>query len=457
MPASRRRAGGAPQLRCCHLPDACIVILPNPSTLEQWRRGIDRSREPAQFTLHVGGLSPSELSQMQAGCLTQIRDPLYPARLRHLERDRACEEGRRRCHTGIVHEANSTTMRAHMPAASGNLTMIWPHWENGYGDVVAQTLLPLGELVRRGQMPAQLALSGLQATPLVDQLLAISPRACAFERAHSESRLRRHPSSSHPSPSIFSLASQTHQVLLHSQPMSALPLSHHSTRLQACVVSHRVDVLEAWEDMAAIDTAVGWRHRPLERAAFDPHTEAGRLVARVLLATRQPHGMHSRLIVNQHELLTACDMSTISLTSPSRDITLVCRQLAAGAKAATQVELLQWADVYVTIWGGDTINALHMRRDGVVIEMVPEMLALYGPNAWVKSHRGWITRSSRRRTGYGKLRMIIPREATLIRGEVKACEERREAKRRKVKGQSQGGRLHGRPKETLNASHFSWE
>ena len=132
-------------MKCCRLPDACIDILPNNATLTQWKRGINRKVEPAQFRLHVAGLSADALRSLQAGCLLGIQDPLYPIRLRHIERDKSCSASG--CHSGIVHEPDSQAMRRRYAAAGDglNLTMVWPRWENGYGDVIAETMLPLGD------------------------------------------------------------------------------------------------------------------------------------------------------------------------------------------------------------------------------------------------------------------------------------------------------------------------
>eukprot|EP00966_Prymnesium_polylepis_P024935 575013-Prymnesium_polylepis.1 len=349
--------------RCCKLPDACIDILPNNNTLAQWRRGLNRRREPAQFRLHVAGLAEPAIRHLESGCLLQIADPLFPNRLRHLERDQSCSDDG--CHTGIVHEPDSRAMRSRRVAAAANLTMLWPVWENGYGDVIADTMLPLGDMHRGGSLPQPLAVSGLKAASLVSQLLAIAPSACAFERANPASPLPR-------------CASRCYESI------------------RVCKVS-RYGTNEAWESMAAMDTALGWRNRREEAAAFDaPLAEPATTSPpppppiRVLLAAREPHGGHSRVIVNQATLLERCDGSRLAVEQPRHtQLRLECRLLPAGANATTQVRLLQWAHVYMTMWGGDTINALHMRRDGIVIEMVHELFARDGPKPWVTQHQAW--------------------------------------------------------------------
>ncbi|KAL1512093.1 hypothetical protein AB1Y20_005365 [Prymnesium parvum] len=421
-------------MRCCSLPDACLVILPNNATLQQWRRGINRKTAPAQFRLHVAGLSASALASLQ-GCLLQIHDPLFPARLRHLERDASCTASE--CYTGIVHEPRRDAMlrRLALPSSPLNLTMLWPAWENGYGDVIAQTLLPLGEMARLGTLPRALAVSGMEASSLTAQLLAIAPSACAFERAAPAAALRRCESRCY-------------------------------AAVEACTVSHAA-TREAWEAMAALDTAAGWRERRREAAAFAEERRGARgarggggAAVRVLLAAREPHGTHSRAVRNQAELVRACDGSAVD--APRRRWRLECRLLPAGANVTRQVELLQWADVYVTVWGGDTINALHMRRGGVVIEMVPEIFARDGPKPWVGQHGDWITRS--RQSHFGRLRhysMPIPSNATVVSAQVRRCEEQRAERRQKALDGKSGVRRSSRrsapaPLE-LNPALFSWE
>ena len=68
----------------------------------------------------------------------------------------------------------------------------------------------------------------------------------------------------------------------------------------------------------------------------------------------------------------------------------VCCRPLAGMEA--QVEHMQWAHVYLCMWGGDSIHALHMRRGGSVVEMVNDEFRRNGPSPWVGQHRRWITR-----------------------------------------------------------------
>ena len=165
-------------MKCCTLPDACLDILPNMDTLEQWRRGINRNKEPAQFRLHVAGLAEPEVRSLEKGCLLSIPEPLLPIRLRHLERDRSCfrhpRAGPYTCQTGIVHENSSKVMHRGRQSVSATLTMVWPKWENGYGDVIAETMLPFGDMYRLDKLPNLLAVSGMKAPSLVVSTTAVT-------------------------------------------------------------------------------------------------------------------------------------------------------------------------------------------------------------------------------------------------------------------------------------------
>lgn len=345
------------RLNCCVLPDACIDILPNPNWKEQWLGGIHRGKAAKQFRLHVAGVAADTMVSTQAKC--GIHEPLLPTFMRHLERD-------------MVHEPDSAAMRRDRRQAGTDLTMMWPTWENGYGDPLAHTLLPLGDLLRQGRMPRNLAVSGLKMASLVEPLLAAAPGACAFERADPSSRLRRCEGGCY-------------------------------DRVSVCTTNDQ-QTSEAWEARAALDTAAGWRNRSTERAAGVPldggsKQGGGRALPRdmvVILAVREPHGGHSRVVVNQEEVLRACNGARLVVTRPDgRRVRtrLRCELLMGSAPTRDKVAALQRADVFVTMWGGDTINALHMRRGGIVLEMVPEAFNRFGPQGWVHQHAMWVTRS----------------------------------------------------------------
>ena len=66
--------------------------------------------------------------------------------------------------------------------------------------------------------------------------------------------------------------------------------------------------------------------------------------------------------------------------------------MPAGLPMAEQVAMLQLADVYVCMWGGDAVHAVHLRRGAAVVEMINAEFKRSGPGAWIGQHRRWITR-----------------------------------------------------------------
>ena len=131
---------------------------------------------------------------------------------------------------------------------------------------------------------------------------------------------------------------------------------------------------------------------------------------------RQPHGFHSRRILNSDELLYACNGTRLG------DVKLHCRHLLPGLHHAHKVKLLQKAQIFLTMWGGDTLHSLHMRRGSLVVEMVNEVFAKTGPNTWYNQHRFWITHS--RSTKMGHLHyypLLLPKNGTHISATVKEC------------------------------------
>ena len=62
---------------------------------------------------------------------------------------------------------------------------------------------------------------------------------------------------------------------------------------------------EAWEARAIIDTAMGLRNRSDESVSM-PRSSGAHKILSVVFAGRQPHGDHSRVIVNQRELIQEC-------------------------------------------------------------------------------------------------------------------------------------------------------
>jgi len=358
-------------MHCCTLQSACIDVHPNPDVWRQWRGEIPRRRMQRPFTLHVARESEAELKCM----LPRIKEPLNPTQLRHLEKD--------------VVSMNVTDMLQRRWGGK-SLTMLWPLWENGYGDVLADTLLPLADLSRRHMITNDpIAVSGIENNNIIEQLRSFYPgRMCASERVMDGQKWERCQSA------CFS-------------------------EIRVCHISHR-DVHEAWETRAFVDTAMGWRNRLTERAAWQEMSKV-----RVVFVSRQPHGAHHRRIMNEDSLLKSCNAATF------HDTRLVCSLVSAGMQMGKKVNLLQTADVMVSGWGGDTIHALHLRRNAAVIEIVNELFATEGPQSWVRQHKRWITRSLGQDASNGKITYHSLRNAfnnTIIGFEEHACLQRAQKK-----------------------------
>ena len=160
-------------MKCWTLPDACVEYLPadNASIIYGGRPGrgtLALYREPP-LRIHVAGMSRAELSQLlKPNQIGNLRDPLNSELLRHLEHSiffeqpsnaqlgssHRMQQRRRRDADERRGRAARTTPHGLSRADAGdNLTMIWPLWEMGFGDVLANTLLPLGSQLPLGSPP----------------------------------------------------------------------------------------------------------------------------------------------------------------------------------------------------------------------------------------------------------------------------------------------------------------
>ena len=347
---------------CCKVRDACLDIKPNPHTWDQWRgKMFPRSKMPKQFVMRVAGETQEELHTITTKCmLLKIREPVKSSFLRHLENDIVFFPH----HRDALFEGRDW--------GGENLTMFWPVWENGYGDVLADTVLPLSDLHRRKNLPAgPVAFSGIEADTLIQQLQSFYPGpSCASERAMPNQSWKRCESRCY-------------------------------STISVCQVSQD-DIHEAWEARAAIDTAMGWRNVATERDAWQtPRRQSlsGSADVRILWVARRPHGTHSRRIVNLEELVRKCNRTM------AERVVFRCELLPGGLDTYSKVRILQGAQVMVTMWGGDTINALHMKRDAVVIELVNQAFAEFGPQAWVWQNKKWVTQSQSARENFGAGRL----------------------------------------------------
>lgn len=358
---------------CVTLPQACLQTLQGGGPSEwrlQWKQGINRARAPKQLRLYVAGLTPTALDELlKRAVLPKIREPLLPNRLRHLEHDISHLPLDAR---ELLEEAAGAMAGVPFGWGGDELTMVWPQWENGFGDVIAHTLLPLAEYAHAGPLASPLAVSGLRYPILAQLLRAVAPQACASER---------------PNPPL-------------------LPHCNSScyAAINLCGLDH-AQVKDAWAAAATMDRAVGFRAanesnvtfvQPPSRASAgqgDSTPPPSPPPLRVLLAAREAHrltGLGDRLVVNQEELLGACSRGTVSVAG--RELQLQCRLMAAGLAMPEQSAMMQWADVYACMWGGDSIHALHLRRGALVIEMINHKFLQHGPWAWISQHKRWVTK-----------------------------------------------------------------
>jgi len=359
-------------MKCWTLPDTCTEFLPADNATEIYSNRPGRGtlalyrRPPVR--LHVAGMSRAGLAQLlKPSQIGNLRDPLNSELLRHLERSifitkqgptpdtpsddassRRLQQQRRRRDVGERRRRAARDVQPYRGVgdAAANLTMIWPLWEMGFGDVLANTVLPLGELLRLGRMPTHLAVSGMRHAPLVQQLRPTASAICASERA------------------------------------SAL-LPRCTSRCWGAVhicAPVYTDTRDAWAAQRTLDASAGLVPNLTEVSRSSASSDGGsngggssggddsgsRRVStslRVLFAARSGR----RLVLNVQQLAAACDGSAAWFGS--RRTELHCRLLAANATPTTKVWELRRADVLICIWGGDTLHGLHLRHGGAIVEM----------------------------------------------------------------------------------------
>ena len=154
---------------------------------------------------------------------------------------------------------------------------------------------------------------------------------------------------------------------------------------------------------------MGWRNRSVETPAW-----TAQCVVRVGIVERRPHGKYSRRLENLLEVVGQCNGSTLD-----NGARLECVVVRNDLTMAAKVDLLQTLQIMVTPWGGDTINALHMRRGAAVLELVHHEFARYGPRSSVEILKRWVTRSRKKagRLLYDRLTV----NGTVYSREVRKC------------------------------------
>ena len=271
-----------------------------------------------------------------------LKDPLNAFQLRHLEQDIApAAEG----------EPPAGPYEQGPPPI-----MIWPEFESGFGDVIMWTLLPLGWLLATGALPnGTLMISGALFTRSWEPLTAIR-NVCTTERYDRVEDQR----------------------VVRPLPRCA-PRCYE--RVEVCDI--RRDVVRgplSYRARAALDASLGFATPTLPPHGYRDARAAGpfsgrRGELRVLFSERR--SWHGRHLTNTRALVRACNGSLVS------GWRLRCegRSLSSGS-LADLISLMRATDVFVSMHGGDMINALHMLPGRTVIEAVN--------HGFHKANDGWL-------------------------------------------------------------------
>ncbi|KAL1520428.1 hypothetical protein AB1Y20_022012 [Prymnesium parvum] len=415
-------------MRCWTLRQACVDFLPAPTASWVYSRRPHRGtaavyEDKLPLRIRVSGMSRAELDEVLGNAhsgIASVRDPLNSERLRHLERNIS------------LTPPPTPPERTCGELACENLTMIWPVWETGFGDVIANTLLPLGELLRLGALPSSIAVSGLRHAPLVQQLRHAAPRACASERPHRllprcVSRCYRavhvcaptytdtrdawaaqralddraeaagEAELSGSSPPLYARGERGNSAnaasLLYARgergnsANAASPLYARGERGNSANAASPLDA--QGERTNSVNAASPLDARGESGSSANAASRHAEL--RVLFAARSGR----RLILDVAELAAACDGREVWAGRVRTE--LRCQVLDAHAPPSVKVWKLRRADVLVCIWGGDTLHGLHLNRGGAIIELrhagIGHTHFIRGaPWSWVDMHRRWVTR-----------------------------------------------------------------
>ena len=154
--------------------------------------------------------------------------------------------------------------------------------------------------------------------------------------------------------------------------------------LVCCVIQRR----PSQQAMRQLD----WRARTMYKPADLQSTQRGRYrpIAPFLVLLAARHGR--RLLANVEELAKACDGDVLTAGTGKQPIKLRCTVLPASAPQTEKIAALRLADVYISVWGGDTVHALHMRHGSAVFELRNAGFARIAPWNWLELHRRWVTR-----------------------------------------------------------------
>lgn len=432
-------------MRCWELPDACLEILPVPPAKliyddprsNSMGVGIYR-RNKRPFRLHVAGMSRPDFDATVNRLTGFVKDPLNSQFLRHIERDIFFVDPHNKTAWPLFgtpasqHRGTRPASSKSGPGGDDELVMMWPMWEKGYGDVIANLLLPFGELLRHGAPPRNLALSGIRHAALLPPLRASTAHLCATEREHL--------------------------------PMLPRCQSACWPRVRLCASEFFESTRDSWRATAALDAAASSmsspihgdrRHNPTAAvsaaiaAALEARnvssTRVSRLAGgngdassgrrrhqgrpspsalRVLIASRSGR----RLLANDRELARACDGQVID------GMRLACTLLPAAASPAAKIAALRATNVYICVWGGDTVHSLHMRFGSAIVELRPSGFAEGAPWNWLELHRRWVTRlEDRDSRPLHFYPLLLPRNASIINSTESECFNRNRRRRERLR------------------------
>lgn len=282
-------------LTCLPLENTCVSMLPS-SNCSGFRapfaRRLDCERHrPLRFDLYgARGAASMAAFALHKRMGHLLRDTLHGFSLRHVERDM------------FAHPVDPFPPGS--PSKAEIFTMMWPRFENGYGDPWRNTLMPLALERMRGGIPARIGFSGWKhARQALDALRRLNHSFCATER--SGAGLPRCKSACY-------------------------------KRVQVCApVLHPNDHNLYYAAVHALDSAA---YRIPNLGFAKPALSASRDQVRVVFATR----VGRRFVQNMAELAETCNRSFV------RGRALSCERVQLATLEARQlVKIMREADVAV--------------------------------------------------------------------------------------------------------------
>ena len=238
----------------------------------------------------------------------------------------------------------------------------------GHGDVVRDTLLPLGYHLRLHPPPERLAVSGLKYPSAFSPLQGVT-RLCASEHSRVEGggeACWKH------GRCIGPTVAPECQPRPHSTSESGL-LSSAGEEMPRCATACHEAVHACWTEASSQTLPPrGWAHQAMQRLAelnrlpiLPPHTwyvpAAAARDTGMILEVVIAHRLGRRRVLNALQLRDACS------AQPDWRCRLVNFDGLSWWQTAQEMAN---AHVYVSMHGGTVINALHMRAGSLVIEMV---------------------------------------------------------------------------------------